>query len=419
MHTPTGDPTATAADRAGKPRDARRIVILLENLPLARDARVRRECRALLDAGYQVSVICPRGEDERVARTLPEVRLHTFRPAPEGTGVVGYVREYLVASVAMAALLAKVAATEGVDAIQACNPPDVFFVHAAPFRLAGRPFVFDHHDLSPELFTARSGRRGVLRWILEQLERLTLRTADHVIATNDSVREVALRRGGKRPEDVTVVRNGPELSRARPAPASKAVAVPAEAEHLLVWLGVMGPDDGVDVALRAVAHLVHDVGRRDVHAAFLGDGEWAGRLRGLAAKLDIEPYVTFTGWVEADTIAAYLGRGTLGLAPDPAGPRADRATMMKVMDYLAAGLPVVAFDVRETRISAGEAGVYVTDDDPAAYGQAIAALLDDPDRRRAMADVGRRRIEESLAWEHQAPAYVGVYDQLLGVRRTR
>jgi glycosyltransferase involved in cell wall biosynthesis len=417
MSTLTSQPTMTAPDAAAQ-RGEHRVVILLENLPLSRDARVRRQCRALLDAGYQVSVICPRGDDDRMARTLPGVRLHTFGPPPEGDGALGYLREYTVASVSMAALLAKVAVTEGVDAIQACNPPDLFFVHAAPFRLVGRPFVFDHHDLSPELYTARTGRRGLLRWILEKLEWLTFRTADSVIATNESVREIALRRGGKQPADVTVVRNGPELSRDLP-PAREAPTPGSGVPHQLVWLGVMGPDDGVDLALRAMSHLVHDLGRRDVHAEFLGDGEWAQRLRGLAADLDIEPFVSFPGWVDPNAIPDHLSRASLGLAPDPAGPRADTATMMKVMDYLAAGLPVVAFDVHETRVSAGDAGVYVAENDPAAYARAVATLLDDPDRRGAMAEIGRRRIDDELAWEHQVPAYIDVYDRLLGIGGTR
>ena len=403
-------PARTGARSPRRPRP--RILILLENLPLARDARVRRESRALLDAGYDVTVICPRGDDVRIARELPAVSLHSFRPPPAGRSAWGYVWEYLYASIAMAVLTAKVAVTEGFDAIQACNPPDIFFAHAAPFRLAGKPFVFDHHDLSPELYTARSGKVGRLRTILEWLERLTFRTADHVIATNESVRQVAIRRGRLAPSAVTVVRNGPELVDGRcpqPAPSEPVT----DARHLLVWLGVMGPDDGVDVALEAVAHLVHARGRRDVHAAFLGDGEWFAYLQGLARELAIERYVSFPGWVEKETIERYLTQADIGLAPDPAGPRADTATMMKVMDYQAYGLPVVAFDVHETRVSAGAAGVYVTGDRPEAYAEAIGTLLADPRRRHAMGATGRRRIEATLAWDRQRPAYVAVYRGLL------
>lgn len=404
-----------ASRRTSRPKGGRpRVLILIENLPLDKDARVRRQCRALLDAGYDVSVICPRGDDERTAEELPDVRLHTFAAPAEGRTAAGYLREYLHAWFATAWLTLTTATREGFDAIQACNPPDLFFPLAVPFKLAGKRFVFDHHDLCPELYTARSGSTGALRSILEFLERLTLRTADHVIATNASVRDVAFRRGGRTPEDVTVVRNGPELS-SRPRPSADRRGHDHDG-HLVCWVGVMGVDDGVDLALEAIAHLVHKRGRADTRFVLLGDGEERPALMDYARSLGIDSWVSFPGWVDEECLDDTLRRADIGLAPDPPGPRADRATMMKVMDYMAAGIPVVAFDVAETRISAGPAGVYVDDGDPVKYAAAIDQLLHDPQQRRAMGQIGRERIERELAWDHQRDAYVGVYNRLLQTR---
>lgn len=395
-----------SARRSGPPR----VLILLENLPLARDPRVRREARALLDAGYGVSVVCPAGPDPLPA-DLAGVRLHTYPAPPEPRSPWGFVWEYTYSWVMTALLTAAVFVREGFDILQACNPPDTAFVLAWPFKAAGRPFVFDHHDLAPEVFTARYGRTSGLAFrALRTLERATFATADHVVATNESFRQVALTRGRKAPAAVTVVRNGPDLDAAhRPEVRPE---LRAGRPRLCCWLGTMFPDDGLELALAAVDHLVHRIGRTDCTFAFVGDGTKRADMEALAARLGVADWVTFPGWMALDDALAYVATADLGLSPNPKTPRLDVSTSMKVMEYMAFELPVVAFDVDETRRSAGDAAVYASGNDPAEYARLIDELLDDPDRCATMGKSGRARVEGGLAWEHQRAAYVGVFDAL-------
>lgn len=367
----------------------------------------------MLDAGFGVSVICPRGPDRHGVGELSEAHVYRYPAPPPARGSAGFVVEYSYSWLATAVLTVRVLLEHGIDVLQACNPPDTYFPLGLALRLAGGRFVFDHHDLAPELYHARFGRRGWLFRLLLVVERATFGAADHVIATNESVRNVALTRGGKQPQQVTVVRNGPALDRigARaPRPALKENG----ATFLCCWVGVMGAlDDGVDLALEAVAHFVHVQGRSDCHFAFLGDGEAISDMRALAVGLDIEPFVTFTGWVPQPVVFDYLATADLGLQPDPKTERTDQATAIKTMEYMAFGVPVVAFDVHETRESAADAAAYASDNDPGALAVLIAELLADPGRRSAMGRVGRERVENTLAWDHQKTAYVGVFDHLL------
>jgi glycosyltransferase involved in cell wall biosynthesis len=406
----------SASARRPRVGPRRHVLILLENLPFHRDLRVRREARALLDAGYDVTVICPGAPEDPLPTGLEAVRVRSYRPIASPSSRLGFVVEYLHAVVMSAALTVRTFATDRFDAIQACNPPDLLFLIAAPFKLFGCPFVFDHHDLSPELFTARYGGEHELTLaVLRALERATITAADHVVATNGSIRDVDLRRGRKAPDRVSIVRNGPELDvvlRTAPQPNLRRGRA-----HLAVWNGIMGSvDDGVDLALQAVHHLVHALGRRDCQFAFVGDGEDRPRLERLAKELAVRPWTSFPGWLPHEQALQYLATATIGLAPDPKTPRLDKATSMKVMEYMAFGLPVVAFDVIETRVSAGGAGVYVGNNDPRRFATAVDALLADPERRRRLGQTGRERIETTLAWDHQKTTYVAVFDRF--VRRT-
>ena len=400
--------------RERPPAAEHRVLIIVENLPVERDTRVLRECKTLVDAGYGVSVICPRGRDPEV--DLPELRLVDVRrypPPPEGRSKLGFAWEFLYSWLATAALTVKVFATSGFDAIQACNPPDTYFAIALPFKAVGRPFVFDHHDLAPEMFVARFARRDVLvLGVLRALERATFLTADHVISTNESFREVALTRGHRSEHTVTVVRNGPMLD------SAQGRAARPELKHgrrfLCCWVGVMqGVDDGVEMALRAIHHLMHAMGESDCHFAFLGDGEAFDRMRRLAEDLQILDHVSFTGWVSQQVVADHLASADVGLQPNPKTPRIEVSTAIKTMEYMAFALPVVAFDGKETRRSAADAAVYVKSEDAASYAAAVRDLLYDPARRAEMGRIGRRRVAEELAWEHQAKRYLEVYDRLL------
>jgi glycosyltransferase involved in cell wall biosynthesis len=391
------------------------VLVLLENLPLDRDTRVRRECRALLDAGYGVSVIAPRGSSRGKDRSLPEVRLHTYPPLPfQPRTKLGYLAEYGYSFVMTTLLVAVVELTEGCDALQACNPPDVYFTLGWPLKLFGKAFVFDHHDLSPELFTVRfgSGHPAVV-FGLRALERASVRAADHVIVTNQSFRDRAISAHGKSPDRVTVVRNGPELRDVQPrAPRPE---LKEGRQHLCCWVGIMGAvDEGLDIALDAIHDLVESRGRRDCHFAFVGDGEALEDPRALATRLGIAEYVTFTGWVSQDVVFDYLSTADLGLQPDPKNARLDLSTAAKTIEYMAFGLPIVAFDLHETRMSAQDAAVYADPNDATSFPRLIEALLDDPERRRVMGAIGRRRVEEELAWDHQRRRYVSVFRRLLG-----
>lgn len=396
-----------------------RVLIIIQNLWIPLDRRVWLECAALRDAGYGVSVICPRGPGMKRFQIIEGVRTRTYLPPPTARGLAGYVLEFLWCWLATAWLTLRTWRAEGFAAIQACNPPDTFFALAWLFkRFAHVPFVYDQHDLCPELFDSRfaAGQRRslvhrALRRMLLGLERATYRTADHVIATNASYRAIAMTRGGRAPESVTIVRSGPDPETMQP------VAPRAELRHgvpyLLAYLGVMGPQDGVDRAIRAVDVLVHRLGRTDVHLTLMGKGDCLDELRALSIELGVDAFVDFTGRASNALVAEVCSTASLGLSPDPPNPLNDVSTMNKTMEYMAFGLPVVAFDLRETRVSAGDAAVYVAGDDVAEYARAIAALLDDAPRRAAMGIAARHRVETVLAWPTQARAYLSVYEPLL------
>ena len=394
-----------------------RILIIVQNLPVPFDRRVWLECQALTAAGYDVTVICPKGKGDSAHEVLEGVTLLKYGPYAPGGSALGFVLEYAYSFIATARLVLRARREGRFDVLQACNPPDIFWPIGGWLRRRdGSRFVFDHHDLCPELYDSRfpQGRRLPYRGLLA-LEKATFRTADHVIATNASYAQIAERRGGKSPQDVTVVRTGPDHERLR-----RRAAVPAlrrGRRHLVAYIGVMGPQDGVDLAVRAAAHVVHDLGRDDVSFTFMGAGDSHDQVEALRDELGLQGQVELPGRVPDDTVMDVLSTADVGLSPDPKNPLNDVSTMNKTMEYMAFGLPVVAFDLKETRVSAQAAASYVPSGDVAAYARTIVELLDDDDRREVMGQEGRLRIEEELAWTYQRDAYVDVYDNLVG--RTR
>lgn len=385
-----------------------RVLIVVQNLSVPLDRRVWMECRALVSAGHQVSVICPRDTGEPAHRTLDGVRIHTYRPSKPRTGVAGYVVEFLYCWLRTAALSWHVARREGFDVLQACNPPDTYWLLGRIWRLvAGKRFVFDQHDLNPEVYEARFGKRGLLYRGLLLLERATYASADHVISTNESYREIALTRGRLPRSRTTVVMSAPDPSSMRRGVVDPALKLGRR--HLVCYLGIMGPQDGVDRLLGAIDHFVHALGRTDAHFGLMGFGDCLDELRRDARRRGLEAYVTFTGKVGPAEISRWLSSADLGVTPDPPNAFNDRSTMNKTLEYMAFELPVVGFDLKENRLSAGEAGLTVFEDDDEALAQAIADLLDDPDRRATMGRAGRRRIEQEMSWQHQEKAYVGVF----------
>lgn len=396
-----------------------RVLIIVQNLPVPLDRRVWLECQALVAAGYEVSIICPKGKNDHSYQVINSVQIYKYRPYAPGGSKLGFIAEYVYSFTATAWLTLKARLSGRFTILQACNPPDIFWPIALALKVLDRTiFVFDHHDLCPELFESRfsGGPRlpyAGLRW----LERRTHRTADHVLSTNESYRRIAIERSGKHPQDVTVVRSGPN-----PDEFTKGPEDPEQRRghrHLAAYIGVMGPQDGVDIVVRAAAVLVHEFSRTDIAFTLMGTGDCFDDLIALRDKLKLQGHVEFTGWAVGDPMKKVMSTADIGLSPDPKSPLNDVSTMNKTLEYMAFGLPVVAFDLHETRVSAGDAAVYVTptgepDQDVREYAKAIMGLIDDGAERQRMGKVGRVRIEDELAWPHSERAYIGVYDRLAG-----
>jgi glycosyltransferase involved in cell wall biosynthesis len=400
--------------------DARpRTLIIVQNLPVPFDRRVWLECRALTAAGYDVTVVCPKGKSDPAREVLDGVTLLKYRPYAPGGGALGFVLEYAYSFLATALLVLRARRSGKFAVMQACNPPDIFWPIALWLRRRdGSRFVFDHHDLCPELYDSRFPdgsalpRRGLLA-----LEKATFRAADHVVSTNTSYAEIAMRRGGRSSADVTVVRTGPDEERLRRTPP--VTDKRRGRQYLVAYIGVMGPQDGVDLAVRAAAHVVHQLGRQDIAFTFMGSGDSYEQLLALREELDLREYLELPGRVPDETVLEVLSTADVGLSPDPKNPLNDLSTMNKTLEYMAFGLPVVAFDLKETRVSAAEAAVYVESGDIAAYARAMVELIDDADRREVMGRTGQLRISEELGWPYQREAYVGVFDSLAARTQVR
>jgi glycosyltransferase involved in cell wall biosynthesis len=399
------------AEAGGRRRS--HVLIIVQNLPVPFDRRVWLECRGLVGAGHDVTVVCPKGSGDPKHQVIDGVNIFKYRPYPATQRKAGYVGEYAYSFAMTAWLTVKVWRRHRFDAIQTCNPPDIFWPLLLLFRVLGARCVFDQHDLCPELYQSRYPEGPSLPYrLLRLLERCTYGAAHHVVSTNESYRAVAMARGGKRPAEVTVVRTGPDPDRLRrqaPEPALR-----RGRRFLACYIGVMGPQDGVDIILRAAAHIVHELGRDDISFTLMGKGDCFDALLALRSELGLDDVVEFTGRAPDDLVFRVMSTADVGLSPDPKNPLNDVSTMNKTMEYMAFELPVVAFDLRETRVSAADAAVYAEPNDVSLYAQAIVDLLDDESRRRAMGALARARVEDELAWQHQCGAYVGVYAGLLG-----
>ena len=386
-----------------------RALILVENLSVPFDRRVWQEATTLRDAGWDVEVICPQGVDRDTEReaTVDGVAIHRYPLTAASGGPQGYVREYTAALWHTLRLARKVQKQAPVDVVHLCNPPDLLFLVALVLRLRGTKVVFDQHDLVPELYLSRfRPKRDALYWMVRLVEFLTYRTADVVIATNESYRAKAVGRGRVPGERAFVVRSAPALARFRQVPPEPELA--RGREHLLVYLGVMGPQDGVDYAVRALAALAER--RDDWHAAFLGGGDAFDDVVALAHRLGLDDRVTFTGMAGDADVRRYLSTACLGIAPDPRNPLNDVSTMNKIMEYMAMGLPMVSFDLTESRVSAGEAAVFARPNDTDEFAALVSELLDDPVRRKQMGEAGRERVAGRLSWPRSQANLIAAYD---------
>jgi glycosyltransferase involved in cell wall biosynthesis len=391
-----------------------RTLLISENAPVPADRRVWNECRTLTEAGWQVVVACAAedGGSQRPREVLDGIEVHRYPLRPSGGGVPGYVREYGQAAWRLRRLVRRLARERHFDIVHAANPPDFLLATAAELRRRGTRLIFDHHDLVPELFRSRFGDRPGYRVALAG-ERLAFSLADVIICTNDSYRQVAIERGGQDPADVFVVRNGPDLERF--TPVAPDAGLRRGRPHLLAYLGLMGPQDGIDDALRALAWLRER--RSDWHAAFVGNGEVLEDMKALAEQLGLANSVEFFGWRGDPDIRRILSTADICLAPDPPSPLNDVSTMMKIPEYLAMGRPVVSSNLRESRISAGAAAIYADRSTPESFGRCIDELLDDPERRAQMGRAGLERARSQLAWQISAPILRSAYERALARRR--
>ena len=390
---------------------ARRVLFVSENAPVPSDRRVWNEARTMRDAGWEVVIVCAQGVNRHTEpfEVIEGIEIHRFPLAPAAGGPVGYAREYGQAMWRIRRLARRLGRERRFDVVHACNPPDFLLLAALGLRRKGARFVFDHHDLVPELYRSKFGEGGPLYRVAVALERIPYRLADVVIATNGSYRRIALERGRFPADAVFVVRNGPDLERFRPAEPDPAWR--RGREHLLAYLGIMGPQDGLDHALEALGRLRRV--RDDWHAVFIGEGDMLEEMRGLAERLGIADHVEFAGWRYDDDIRTILSTADVCLAPDPPSPLNDVSTMIKIPEYMAMGCPIVSYDLTESRVSAGDAALYAEPGDLDGFAARLDTLLSDPALRARMGDVGRARVRDELSWQHSQPALIAAYERAL------
>ncbi|MBV9315412.1 MAG: glycosyltransferase family 4 protein [Pseudonocardia sp.] len=390
---------------------AGRVLFLNENESVPFDTRVWQECLALREDGWDVHVICPLGdkEDSELESRIDGISIYRYPLRAATGGPWGYAREYGQALFHTYRLARRI---RDVDVVHASNPPDLMFLVAMALKRRGARFIFDHHDVVPELYLSRFSRgkdllyRGVC-W----LERRTFATADVVIATNESYREVAIKRGRVDPERIFVVRNAPRGDRVKAVMADQSLA--RGKPYLLCYLGTMGPQDGVDYAIRALSLLRDDIGRQDWHAAFIGGGDCVSELRTLTTRLGLDSMISFTGRICDEELMRYLSTADVCMAPDPLNPLNNVSSMTKIIEYMTVGKPIVSFDLRETRFTAADAASYAQPNSELDFARMIAELLDDPERRRRMGLAGQARAQGMLSWETSRRSLLAAYQEVM------
>jgi glycosyltransferase involved in cell wall biosynthesis len=382
------------------------------------DRRVWQEALALTGAGYIVSVICPKGKGLNAPYEVIE-DVHVYRhDLVEAKSARGYPAEYLTALFHQLILSMRVRKRQRIDVIQACNPPDLLFLIALIHRvLFGTRFLFDHHDLSPELYLSRFGRKDILFSILGLLERQTFRLADASIATNETFREIAVTRGGMPPGRVYVVKSYPDAAKTRRHPPERSLATLNKC--LVGYVGIMGTQDGVETLIRAFDEIVHRRGRDDIYGVLIGDGPEYERLQHLAAELGLGSALRFTGYLTGPALMSHLSALDIGIIPDPPNGCNEKLSMNKVFEYMMLGIPFVQFDLQQARREAGDAALVVSGHSPAALADGIIALADDPDRRRRMAESGHVIAGRDFQWPAEVVRYLAAFDSIFAGMEAR
>ena len=389
------------------------VCIIVENLPVPADRRVWREARALVEAGYHVSIICPKGAGfEESHEILDEVEIYRHSHHESNGTMWGYIREYGHALIVEFLLACRIFCGSRFRILQACNPPDTLFLIALVFKLVGVRFIFDYHDPSPELFALKYSQSHILYRLVCLAERLSCRTADVVMTTNESGRETAIQRGGALPGSTFVVRTCPELDEIHPELLDPELK--EGLQHLVIYVGVMGPQDGLDLLLESISYLVTEQSRRDILFALIGPGSEVPRLKKAVKAKSIEPWVRFPGPLYGDDLGKYLATAEVGVAPDPLNPLNNKLTMIKIFEYMAYTIPVVLYDLAEGRRSAANAALYATPNDPVDFAQQIAKLLDSESLRKELGGAGKRRIYEGgLNWGVEQVTLLKAYQTAL------
>jgi len=392
----------------------KKVCIVVENLPVPFDRRVWQEATSLHEAGAEVTVICPKTKKyPQEYEELDGIKIYRH-PLPEAKGTLDYFKEYLCALYHEFRLLFKVFRKQGVqDVVHACNPPDLIFIAAAPFFFFTRcKFLFDHHDINPELWIAKFGKKGLGYRAMILAERFTYYFAKHAIVTNESYKEIAMRRGHKREEDVTIVRSGPNLSKLQVGPAKPEVK--EGFNHLVGYIGVMGKQEGIDLLLSSIDYIVNKKNRKDIRFCIMGGGPSLEELRSLNESMELTDYVEFPGRVSDEYLADVLNTADVCVNPDLPSEMNDKSTMNKIMEYMAFGKPIVQFTLKEGMFSAQEASLYAKNTDVEDFGDKILWLLDNPEKAAEMGRFGRRRVENELSWEYEKPKLIGAYKKILG-----
>ena len=387
------------------------VLIIVENLPVPLDRRVWQESCALRDAGYDVRVICPQMRGYTQPEELREgIRIYRHWISEEAGGFTGFFREYITALWGETRLAWTAWRRRRFRIIHLCNPPDLLFLLAWPFKPFGVRVVYDVHDLWPEMFEAKFGKRGIFYWFVRLAERLSYACADVVLATNESVKQVAMTRGRKPAGKVFTVRTAPQIA---------AADVPPDAHlkkgktHLVGYIGVMGNADGVHYLIEAAGHIVHRLGRRDVQFLVMGTGPEYDKLLKLRDRLGLQECVDLPGRVSNEFLFSALQTIDVGVACDPINSYNDRCTMNKTLEYMAFGKPQVMFDTKEGRASAGEAASYVAENSAEKMGEALVGLLDDAAARARMGQIGAQRTKVELNWEKSVEQLLDAYQAVL------
>lgn len=395
-----------------RPLAGKRVLIIVENLPLPFDRRVWQEARTLHAAGATVSIICPTGKGYGDRYECLD-GIHIYRhPLPlDANSALGFLIEYGAALFWETWLAWKIYFTRGIDVIQGCNPPDLIFLVALQFRLFGVKYIFDHHDINPELYEAKFSKRGFFWKLMVAFERITFGAANVSIATNESYRAIAIERGKMKPERVFVVRSGPELSRINAGTPDPALI--NGRRHMVGYVGVMGQQEGIDLLIDAVHHIVFTLRRTDIQFCLVGGGPSLAELKALTTEKALDGFVTFTGRAPDNVLFAVLSQSTVCVNPDRVNPMNDKSTMNKILEYMAFSKPIVQFDVTEGRKSALDASLYAKSNDPVDFAEKIISLIDDPRACAEMGAFGRARLERDLSWDHQKKPLIDAYRMAL------